>query len=605
MNKETKTNKEIVALSDVEHCRMRPTMYVGAVEELEEEVRYIEDGLLKLKRKNISVGFYKLLDEIVDNAFDEAKRMQNKMKLITVEFNSKLNRVTVTDTGNGFLNASQKNRKTKLSNVETALSTLRAGSNWYNDDIDETIIGTNGVGASVVNMLSDEFEVITVNNKEVYHQKWVDFKSVHKEIRPKTRTDKLGTTISFIPRKETFKKSKWDYEYIESQMVLREFMRAQDPQIDQLEFKVIWDEKEIDLNKKFIPDNAYVYNGKHGSIYLWEAQSGYSKSTSFVNSAMCTGSHQLILQDYMGDLFDYKFSYYYWCSLMVLNLPPKYVRFGDQNKTKYVTPRWEITPIMQKSFFNKMTNEFKRTDLYKILEKRITDAKKSEEDRELKRQLRTVKKKIISDKYFPPSERKGTLFIVEGNSARGSILQKRVPETDGVYTLKGKIRNAKSIRDLTSNIEIVELMHILGIEPNQGKNCSYDRIYIATDWDPDGVGHIASLLMNLFHKWFPEVIEQNKLFLLSTPLVSIDVDKERKYFYSTKEFAEYQESTNEKYNNVRYLKGLGSLSLQDWESIMKYRDGWRVYKDRAAAKYLWVAFDAASKYRKRWLEGTF
>ena len=49
---------------------------------------------------------------------------------------------------------------------------------------------------------------------------------------------------------------------------------------------------------------------------------------------------------------------------MVLNLPPKYVRFGDQNKTKYVTPRWEITPIMQKSFFNKMTNEFKRTDLY-------------------------------------------------------------------------------------------------------------------------------------------------------------------------------------------------------------------------------------------------
>ena len=319
MNKETKTNKEIVALSDVEHCRMRPTMYVGAVEELEEEVRYIEDGLLKLKRKNISVGFYKLLNEIVDNAFDEAKRMQNKMKLITVEFNSKLNRVTVTDTGNGFLNASQKNRKTKLSNVETALSTLRAGSNWYNDDIDETIIGTNGVGASVVNMLSDEFEVITVNNKEVYHQKWVDFKSVHKEIRPKTRTDKLGTAISFIPRKETFKKSKWDYEYIESQMVLREFMRAQDPQIDQLEFKVIWDEKEIDLNKKFIPDNAYVYNGKHGSIYLWEAQAGYSKSTSFVNSAMCTGSHQLILQDYMGDLFDYKFSYYYWCSLMVLN----------------------------------------------------------------------------------------------------------------------------------------------------------------------------------------------------------------------------------------------------------------------------------------------
>ena len=195
--------------------------------------------------------------------------------------------------------------------------------------------------------------------------------------------------------------------------------------------------------------------------------------------------------------------------------------------------------------------------------------------------------------------------IIAHNSAKGSLLQKRNSKSDGVYALKGKIKNARSVRDLTNNIEIVDLMNILNIKPNDDKNCSYDKIYIATDWDPDGVGHIASLLMNLFHKWFPNVIEQNRLFLLSTPLVSVDIAKDRKYFYSTKEFAEYQESTEDKYNNIRYLKGLGSLALRDWEDIMKYRDGWRVYRDKSAKRFLWVAFDAPSKNRKMWLEGTF
>jgi DNA gyrase/topoisomerase IV subunit B len=598
-------NKEIVALSDVEHVRLKPTMYVGAVEEIEEDVRVIKDGAIHSVRKPISTGFYKLLNEIVDNAFDEAKRMRNKMPLIKVEFDSKTNRVTVTDTGDGFLNASKKNKKTKLSNVETALSNLRAGSNFENDNIDESLIGTNGVGASIVNMLSDEFEVITTNKDEVYHQKWVDFKTVHKEIRPKKRGDKLGTIITFIPRKATFKKCKWDYELIEAQMIFREFMREQDPLIEDLKFEFYWDGKLIDLNKSFIPSDAYVVNTKIGSIYIWRNETGYMKQTSFVNSALCSGPHQSLLSDKLNDLFDYKWSYWFWCSMMIVNMPPKYVRFADQNKTKLASGRWEIEPLFEKHFFKKVAREFPRTDLFKAIKQRCVDEQKHDDAKHLKRQLRTVKKKVITDKYFAPSERNGTLFIVEGGSAKGSLLQKRNSKSDGVYALKGKIKNARTVRDLTNNIEIVDLMNILNIKPGDDKNCSYDKIYIATDWDPDGVGHIASLLMNLFYKWFPNVIDQNRLFLLSTPLVSIDIGKDRKYFYSTKEFAEYQESTDDKYNNVRYLKGLGSLALRDWEDIMKYRDGWRVYADRSAKKYLWVAFDAPSKNRKMWLEGTF
>jgi DNA gyrase/topoisomerase IV subunit B len=195
--------------------------------------------------------------------------------------------------------------------------------------------------------------------------------------------------------------------------------------------------------------------------------------------------------------------------------------------------------------------------------------------------------------------------IVCHNSAMGSLMQRRTPESDGVYRLKGKIKNAKSISDLTKNSEIIDLMNILGLEPKGSTKCNFDKIVIATDWDPDGIGHIASLLINLFYKWFKFIIEQDKLFILITPLVSVDVSKERKYFYSMKEYGEYCVSTTEKYTNVRYLKGLGSLAVQDWEVIMRKRDCYRIYADRAANKFLWMSFDGKSLHRKKWLEGVY
>lgn len=601
---EENINKEIVALSDVEHVRLRTGMYVGATEEIEENCRIIKDGVIMQEKKMISTGFYKLLNEIVDNSFDEAKRNPSKKCTITVSFDTKTNKVTVSDTGGGFLNASAINSKTGKTNVETALSNLRAGSNFTNDNINATILGTNGVGASCVNMLSDEFEVTTTNDKEVYHQKWTDFKSSGPEIRKKKGTDQKGTIISFIPLKSIFKKCKWDYDYVVSQMVFREYVRASDPLTKNVTFKMFWDDSEVDLTQNFIPEDAFSINTKLGTLHIWKYQEGMFQQTGFVNTALCIGTHMNIFQDFMNELFDYNRSWLYWCCVVTLNLPPKLVKFDDQNKRKLVSGRWEVEPEMEKHFLNQVKREFKKTDMYKDIKDRIEEEKKKDDTKEMKRQMRAVKKRLISDKYFPPSCNKKTLLICEGSSAGGSLLQKRDPKTDGVYMLRGKIKNAKSVKDLASNREICELMNILDIGPDDDKHCAFEKIYIATDWDPDGIGHIASLVTNLFSKWFPNVIDQDKLFILSTPLVSVDVAKQRKYFYSMKDFAEYTSTTSDKYTNTRYLKGLGSLSLQDWEAIMEYKDGFRVYRDKSAKKMLYVAFDAPSKYRKKWLEGT-
>ena len=130
-----KVNKTIEVLTDFEHIIKRPTMYVGSVKRSEEVVPIIGDGFIKSVTKEHSVGMYKLFDEVFANSVDEAKRMQTTMKKITVEVSSKENSISITDTGDGFTNGSTINKKSGMSTIETAVSMLRAGSNFDNDNI--------------------------------------------------------------------------------------------------------------------------------------------------------------------------------------------------------------------------------------------------------------------------------------------------------------------------------------------------------------------------------------------------------------------------------------------------------------------------------------
>lgn len=600
------SNKEIIALSDFEHVLHRPTMYIGSVERSDEKVQIIEvdeggkTGKIMDKTKVISVGFYKMLNEIVDNSFDEAKRMKGVMPRITVEINSKTNQVKVTDTGGGFINADKSNSKTGFSNVETALSMLRAGSNFYNDSSEENLIGTNGVGAALVNMLSDEFTVHTVNSEVDYTITWKRFVRNQEDCTPSKRSQQTGTTIMYTPRKDVFKNCQWDQEYLHTMFCFRQFLKKRDPQLQNMVLEFIFDGKRLDLDLPFLPEDYLEVTNELGTFFLWDGYTNGS-SASFINGANCTGIHQKIMVDWINEWFNEPTAHWFYKTFFILNLPPKMVKFGDQNKTKYAGGRWEIQPLLEKKFQQKLKRSLLSSDIYTAIKKKIDEKNMKQDMNTLKAKKKAASKKI-SDKYFPPSQAKGTLFIVEGSSAMGSILQKRDPRTDGVYSLKGKIKNARTVRDLGTNAEIIDLMNILNLEPGNGSGCTFANVAIATDWDPDGIGHIASLVINLFYKWFPQVIESGKLNILITPLVSNDAHKQRQYFYSMEEFANYEKS-RQPLKNVRYLKGLGSLSIQDWESVMADRAMFRIKSDRQAAKYIDIAFGLNAGKRKKWLEG--
>jgi len=603
-----KNSKEIIALNTFEAVRLRPTMYIGQTSPVEEKLSLVIDGKLTAVQKTWSEGFMHLIVEILENALDEAKRCRGKMKNITVKVNLDNNEITVIDEGLGFHNAAKKHPKTKKNVVRTALEELHAGSNFA--DTSTNILGTHGVGSAVTNILSEKFSVTTVNKTHYVHYEWEDFKVVKEEIRKKTPKDALGTTISFIPSRELFPRGSmtgvsnynWDKDLITTYLSYKIFLVKNDPVISKLNLTAFFieggKERPIPITASFIPREHVVVSTAAGTVYLWEAYEN-SCSLSFVNGSHCTGIHQKVVNDWVNEYFKYNLAHHFYETLIILNVPSTLMRFADQNKTRFATSRGELEEDMKERFEDKLLRLLKRSPISASIEKAIEDRMHNENMNKIKRAQKQSKRKI-SNKFNPPSRYKGAIYLTEGDSAKGSILQLRDSESEGAYALRGKVKNARKLSDLSSNVEWLDIMSILEIEPGSPKLPSYDKIIIATDEDADGQ-HISSLIVSFFHRWFPQIIEHKRLYRLITPLVSCDCGKEKKYFYTLEEFSEFLGKN--KVTSVKYLKGLGSLNPKDWEYVMNNKTLFSFINDRSANRFLDIAFGDSANRRKKWLEG--
>jgi len=594
-------SKEIIALTTFEAVRLRPTMYIGQVAPMEEKLPIIIDGKLKMVEKTWSPGFMHLIVEVLENALDEAKRCKGKMKNIKVSVNLDTNEIIISDEGTGFLNGHKKHPKTKKNVVRTALEDLHAGSNFV--DTSTNILGTHGVGSAVTNMLSENFSVITVNKGYTVSYNWHDFKVIKEEIRKRNLNEDLGTTISFIPSQKIFPNYKWEMELITTYLSYKLFLIKKDPVIRKLNLigKFIKNGEEIDIpiTTDFIGPEMIQIETPLGQIYIWEIYEN-SGSLSFVNGSQCTGIHQKIINDWCNEYFDYPYAHHFFETMISLNVPSHLMRFADQNKTKFATGRWELEEIL-KQYQGKIIRALNGSYIAKNIEQAIEDRLHAENISKIRKAKRQSKRKI-SEKYSPPSKSKGSIYITEGLSAKGSIIQARDSETEGVYALRGKVKNTRKLSDLTSNNELLEIMSILDIEPDNLKLPVFHRIIIAADEDPDGQ-HITALLINFFQKWFPHIVKDKRLFKLSTPLVVCNFGKDRKYFYTMEDFFEFSKS--KKVSNINYLKGLGSLDLEsgDWDYVMNNKLLFQIYPDRSSKKYLDIAFGNSSQKRKKWLQG--
>lgn len=402
-------NKKIQVLSDFEHILKRPTIYVGSVKLSEEALPIVKEDRICSVPYQISVGMYKLFDEVFSNCVDEAKRMKKPMDSITIDVDSKSNKIRIADTGDGFMDGSKLNEKSGLPNIETAVSMLRAGSNFDNDQISETLIGTNGMGVSLVNALSSYFSIESNNTKESYFQEWDNFKG-SKPVIVKKSKNKLGTAVSFCPIADIFDNCKWSRDILYSMLLLKKRVLETESNTKSIKIKLIWDGKETDIKTDILKQLAY--KTPIGEILIWEKTED-SGSISFVNSAICSGIQQKIIMDQINTVLNDSLAHHFYDFCLILNLPPALVKFGDQNKTKFVSRREDVEKIILDAFETPLKRFF-NTPLFKRIKDLVERRKKETDLKKIRKEKKNVNIKF-SHKYFPPTSRIAeNLFIVEG-----------------------------------------------------------------------------------------------------------------------------------------------------------------------------------------------
>ena len=514
------TEDHIRHLSDMEHIRTRPGMYIGKLG----DGSHAEDGI------------YVLLKEVIDNSIDEFKMNAGRRIEITVEDNL---RVSVRDYGRGI----------PLGKLIEAVSMLNTGGK-YDSKAFKKSVGLNGVGVKAVNALSSHFEVRSHRDGEMRRATFERGILTGESTEP--TADENGTFIYFEPDSALFKNYTFRTEFIET--MLRNYtylntgltimfngrrIHSRNGLVDLLNDNMTNDGLYpiIHLKGEDI-EIAFTHTGQYGEEYY-----------SFVNGQHTTqgGTHQSAfkkhiaetIKDFSGKNFDYGDIRNGLVAAIAINIEEPL--FESQTKIKLGS----LTTIPDGGIsIDKFVGDFvkeqvdnylhKNTDIADIIIQKITENEKERKaiagvtklarERAKKANLHNRK---LRDCRIHLNDAKGDLkedssiFITEGDSASGSITKSRDVTTQAVFSLRGKPLNCFGLtkKVVYENEEFNLLQAALNIEDGLD-GLRYNKVIVATDADVDGM-HIRLLMITFFLQFFPELIKKGHVYILQTPLFRV------------------------------------------------------------------------------------
>ncbi|WP_340157236.1 DNA topoisomerase IV subunit B [uncultured Maribacter sp.] len=561
------TEDNIRSLDWKEHIRLRPGMYIGK----------LGDG------SSADDGIYILLKEVIDNCIDEFVMGAGK----TIEISIKDKVVKVRDYGRGI----------PLGKVVDVVSKMNTGGK-YDSRAFKKSVGLNGVGTKAVNALSSFFEVQSSRDNQL---KTAQFSSgnLESEVGPEETSKRKGTKVTFIPDETIFKNYKYRNEYVER--MLRNYVYL-NPGLT-----IVYNGEKFHSEnglKDLLEDNNNVEDmlypvihlkGEDIEVAITHSKTQYSEEYhSFVNGQHTThgGTHQAAfreaivktIRDFYGksyDASDIRKSIISAISIKVMEPV-----FESQTKTKlgstdmggdFPTVRTYINDFVGKYLDNYL---HKNTETAEKLQRKIMMAEKERKElsgiRKLARdraKKASLHNKKLRDCRVHLSDMKhdrrleSALFITEGDSASGSITKSRDVNTQAVFSLKGKPLNSygMSKKIVYENEEFNLLQAALNIEESI-EDLRYNNIIIATDADVDGM-HIRLLLITFFLQFFPELIKENHLYILQTPLFRVRNKKETIYCYSDEERQNAINKLSGKPEITRF-KGLGEISPDEFRHFI-------------------------------------
>ena len=575
----------IKILEGLEAVRKRPGMYIGSTD----------------KR-----GLHHLVWEIVDNAIDEViNGYGDKIKIIINKDNS----ISVIDSGRGVPIGMHESGK---STPEVIYTILHAGGKFEEGGY-KVSGGLHGVGASVVNALSKWMDVTIYKEGKISNIRFHNGGKVETPLKTIGKTNKTGTTVTFMPDPEIFSTTNFSFTTIcermqESAFLLKgltvEVVDEEDAKSAIYHYENgLMDFVEYINEEKKTLHNVINFEGTKHDIEVdiaMQYTDSYNESIlSFVNNVKTGdgGSHEVGFKTGITKAFnDYAKSNNLLKSkdgnfdgsdvregltaIINLKIPEKILQFEGQTNGKLGTP--EARNAVETIVYDNLKfflEENKETALA-IIEKAQRSKFAREAARKAREEARNGKgknklEKNLSGKLSPAQGKNpkiNELFLVEGNSAGGSAKGGRDRKFQAILPLRGKVLNTMkaSMDDIIKNEEINTMIHTIGAGVGSdfiAEDSNYDKVIIMTDADVDG-SHIQILLLTFFYRYMRGLLEAGKLFIAIPPLYKLDYGKKHFYAYSDEELEEIKRQNSGKCTIQRY-KGLGEMNGdQLWETTM-------------------------------------
>ena len=578
---------QIQILEGLEAVRKRPGMYIGSTS---------------------SKGLHHLVYEIVDNSVDEA--LAGYCTEIDVQINAD-NSITVTDNGRGIpvgINA-----KSGLPAVQVVFTILHAGGKFGGGGY-KVSGGLHGVGASVVNALSEWLEVRVCRDGSIYEQRYERGKVMYPlKIVGSCDPEKTGTKVTFLPDKEIFEDTVYDFDVLKNRLREMAFLTKgikiilRDDREDKKE-KVFHYEGGIKefvqyLNRSKTPlyENVIYCEGTVNNISVevaFQHNDDYNESIySFVNNINTPegGMHLTGFRNAITKTFND-----YARSNKLLkdseqNLTGEDIREGltaivsvkienpqFEGQTKQKLGNSEARGAVDNVVTEQLTYSLEQnpTVAKMICEKSLLAQRAREaarKARDLTRRKTALESMSLPGKLADCSDKDPKnceIFIVEGDSAGGSAKSARSRATQAILPLRGKILNVEKARldRILGNAEIKAMITAFGTGIHEDFDISrlrYHKIIIMTDADVDGA-HIATLMLTFLYRFMPELIKQGYVYLAQPPLYKLEKNKKVWYAYSDEQLNDILTEVGRDQNNkIQRYKGLGEMDAdQLWETTM-------------------------------------
>ena len=603
------SNKEIgkkyQLLDEIEHVIKRPGMYIGSTKPHTSNEWILEDGAYQKYELTYNPGFLKLFDEIISNSVDEHKRSG---KINTVKVTTTIDTITVWDNG-GIPVVQHPDHKVWI--PELIFSNLRAGSN-FNDEEGRTVAGTNGVGASLVNIFSKKFIIDTADGKNRLLQTFTNNMSTRTPAKI-SRSSQGFTQITYVPDLARFEMTEINTSNWKMMRKRVIDIAAANPGL-KLEFN--GEKFKFKTFKEYV--DLYVKDSVWEKSKDWEFAMGVSKdgyqSISFVNSigTKDSGTHETYILnqviDYLRTMIkkkhkvevkpsEIKNHIFLFINCTVLN-----PAFSSQTKEKLITEPKDFGTQ------HTVTEKFARAVFTSEVIQSLLDWIEQKKNADERAELRKLNKSLGNTKVLKLIDAKGkdrnkcVLGIFEGMSALSAVRKFRDPQSFGAFPLKGKFINVSEMSNsnVIQNDEAIQLMASLGIKLGEEPgDLRYGKVYIYTDADPDG-DSIAGLLINFFNKYWPELFGRGCIFKVMTPLVVAKKGKEVIPFYSNEEYSVWEKRTGAKGWDTEYKKGLAALEDFEYREIIHNPVLIKIQNDKLYKDSLndWFGTDSAMRKEK-------